>query len=148
MSRAASLSLSLLLLFAGAVVMSLNGCGASKSPSTIRPGKLQHIVVIFQENRTPDNLFQNATLKAAGADIVNPSPGGLCTPPHGNSFYVPLTNRPLADCYGPSHDHNTAWVPMYDNGQMDGACNIPLVHRCTGEPTYPRTRSSTTPPDR
>ena len=30
----------------------------------------QHIVIIFQENRTPDNLFQDPVLIARGADIA------------------------------------------------------------------------------
>jgi hypothetical protein len=31
----------------------------------------QHIVVIFQENRTPDNLFQDPVLISRGADIAS-----------------------------------------------------------------------------
>ena len=33
--------------------------------------KVQHVVVIFQENRTPDNLFQDPVLVKNGADIQN-----------------------------------------------------------------------------
>src|SRR5215472_1496384 len=36
----------------------------STSPS------IQHVVIIFQENRTPDNLFQDPNLINAGADIA------------------------------------------------------------------------------
>lgn len=36
--------------------------------STPPPQKIQHLVVL-QENRTPDNLFPDAKLIAAGADI-------------------------------------------------------------------------------
>src|SRR5277367_2620498 len=32
-------------------------------------GKIQHVVIIFQENRTPDNLFQDPMLIQRGADI-------------------------------------------------------------------------------
>ena len=32
---------------------------------------IQHVVIIFQENRTPDNLFQDPVLMARGADIQN-----------------------------------------------------------------------------
>lgn len=71
MGRAASVSLSFLLLSASALLLSLNGCGASKIQSTVVPGKPQHIVVILQENRTPDNLFHDPVLMAKGADIAN-----------------------------------------------------------------------------
>ena len=32
---------------------------------------IQHVVVIFQENRTPDNLFQDPVLISRGADIAS-----------------------------------------------------------------------------
>jgi hypothetical protein len=32
---------------------------------------IQHIVIIFQENRTPDNLFQDPVLISRGADIAS-----------------------------------------------------------------------------
>src|SRR5579862_2428685 len=34
-------------------------------------GKINHVVVIFQENRTPDNLFQDPDLINRGADIAS-----------------------------------------------------------------------------
>jgi phospholipase C len=36
---------------------------------------IQHIIVVVQENRTPDDLFQDPNLK--GADIVLASTGGM-----------------------------------------------------------------------
>jgi hypothetical protein len=51
-------------------LVSLNGCGGSGG-STPPPGKIQHVVVIFQENRTPDNLFQDPILIAHGAHIAS-----------------------------------------------------------------------------
>ncbi len=72
MSRAAWVSISVLLLFAAGILLSLNGCGggsgAGIAPTGPSPSKIQHVVIIFQENRTPDNLFY-----------------GLCTSPYGNS---------------------------------------------------------------
>jgi len=119
MSRAAVLSLSLLLLFAGAVLMSLNGCGASKSLSTISPGKLQHIVVIFQENRTPDNLFHDPVLMAKGADIAS---SGL----NSSGQTVPLMPTSLGIDYDLDHSHS-AFVTMYDGGKMDGADKVHIT---------------------
>jgi len=78
---------------------------------------IQHIIIVVQENRTPDDLFQDPNLVAAGADIVPKSTGGKC-----GSVSVPLIPRPLSDCVNPNHNHNLGWVRSYDSGNMDGAC--------------------------
>ncbi|HYL98395.1 MAG TPA: alkaline phosphatase family protein [Blastocatellia bacterium] len=99
------------------------------------PTMFQHVVIIFQENRTPDNLFQ-----------------GLCAPPFGSSAscsptltpgkYDILTNNwltlngatikpkpvALANTYDLDHSH-TAFNEMCDkdtNGmcRMDGASEV------------------------
>jgi uncharacterized repeat protein (TIGR01451 family) len=62
----------------------VSGGGLSSATGTIQTqigasgnGKIQHVVIIFQENRTPDNLFQ-----------------GLCIPPYGSaSACVPGTTQ-------------------------------------------------------
>ena len=120
MGRAAFLFLSLLLLSASSVLLSLNGCGASKSPSPMAPGKLEHVVVIFQENRTPDNLFHDPALIAAGADMVS---SGL----NSSGQTITLVPTSLGVDYDLSHAH-AAFVAMYDGGKMDGADKIPI--RC------------------
>src|SRR5947209_15224173 len=61
------------LLGAAILSISVNGCSGRK-PQTIPPTSLQrikHVVVIFQENRTPDNLFQDPVLISRGADIAS-----------------------------------------------------------------------------
>ncbi len=45
--------------------VSLAGTGISASTP------IQHVVIIFQENRTPDNLFQDPVLISRGADIAS-----------------------------------------------------------------------------
>src|SRR5580700_5557243 len=62
MSRVALLSFSILLLCVVAFLLSLNGCSSGFSTSTSPPAKIEHVVIIFQENRTPDNLFQDPNL--------------------------------------------------------------------------------------
>ncbi|HEY3972143.1 MAG TPA: alkaline phosphatase family protein [Candidatus Sulfotelmatobacter sp.] len=122
MDRIASLCLSLLLLSSAAVLLSLNGCGGgSQSTPTAPPtqGKIQHIVIIFQENRTPDNLFHDPVLIANGADIAS---SGLDST--GNT--IQLTATSLGVDYDLSHAHS-AFVAMYDGGKMDGANNINIV---------------------
>ena len=72
-------------------------------------GTVQHIVIIFQENRTPDNLFQGLP----GADIAS---SGL----NSSGQVVPLQPIPLKVPYDISHTHSS-FVRMYDGGKMDGA---------------------------
>jgi phospholipase C len=84
---------------------------------------IQHIVVIFQENRTPDNLFQDPVLIKNGADIAQ---SGV------NSLHQTITLSPIdlgtaganPQNYDLSHAHS-AFVSMYDGGKMDGADLIP-----------------------
>ena len=71
---------------------------------------LQHIVVIIQENRSVDNLFNgfcvNGTI-CANTVTVDPVTG------------TPLISKSLADAYGPDHSHGQ-FVTEFDNGLMDG----------------------------
>jgi phospholipase C len=84
---------------------------------------IQHVVVIFQENRTPDNLFQDPVLINNGADIAS---YGV------NSSGDKITLSPIdlgtagsnPQNYDLSHAHS-AFVSMYDGGKMDGADLIP-----------------------
>jgi len=119
MGRTASLSLSLLLLSASVLLLNLNGCSASKPASAIVPGKLQHIVVIFQENRTPDNLFHDPVLIANGADIAS---SGL----NSSGQTVPLMPTSLGIDYDLDHSH-AAFVAMFDGGKMDGADKVHIT---------------------
>ena len=80
---------------------------------------IQHVVIIFQENRTPDNLFQDPVLIARGADIVQSGKNS-------KGQIVPLSPIDLGtvgsnpQTYDISHMHD-AFVSMYDGGKMDGA---------------------------
>jgi hypothetical protein len=96
---------------------------------------IQHIIVVVQENRTPDNLFQDQNLRNAGADIVQKSQGGLC-----GSVPVPLQPRSLGpDCVNPDHNHNSGWLRSYDSGNMDGACKLSYGTPCSVGPACPNT---------
>ena len=111
----------------------------------------KHVVVIFQENRTPDNLFQ-----------------GLCHPPFGDrdscsttptarQYNISTTGWldkhsptgvtdpepvPLGNTYDLSHAH-AAFVSMYDGGRMDGAGNIPCSGTCPTTPQFKFVDNST-----
>ncbi len=117
MSRSWFLCISIVLV-AGGLLLGLNSCGGSGSSSTtISSAQIQHIVIIFQENRTPDNLFHDTVLMANGADIASSGVNSL-------GQTVPLTLGSLGVDYDLSHAHS-AFLAMYDNGKMDGADLIP-----------------------
>ena len=105
----------------GSDAASLAPSNGAQSLSLVTAAVFQHIVVIFQENRTPDNLFHDLTLKNNGADISFT----------GNSFGQTITLSPIdlgtagsnPQNYDLSHA-NTAFVEMYDGGKMDGASLI------------------------
>jgi phospholipase C len=80
---------------------------------------IEHIVVIFQENRSPDNLFHDPVLISRGADIATSGKNSL-------GQTIPLTPIDLGTAgSNPQNydlDHrNAAFVSMYDGGKMDGA---------------------------
>jgi phospholipase C len=94
------------------------------SGSGISSNLIQHIVVIVQENRTPDNMFQDPVLIANGADVATSGVNSL-------GQIVPLTATPLVLPYDLNHGH-ADFVAMYDNGKMDGADKIKV--NCFGVP--------------
>jgi phospholipase C len=112
MRRTGFFCLLMLLLAGGALTLSLNGCGNTPN------GKIQHIVVIVQENRTPDNLFHDPALIAKGADIAS---SGV----NSSGMKIPLIPAPLGAYYDLSHQQS-AFTAMYDGGKMDGADKIPV----------------------
>jgi hypothetical protein len=59
----------------GAFLLSLDGCGGTEDP----PQKVQHVVIILQENRTPDNLFHSLP----NADIADSEVNS-----HGKTIYL------------------------------------------------------------
>jgi phospholipase C len=97
--------------------MALNACGTGNL--RIPSGKIHHVVVIVQENRTPDNLFHDPVLISRGADIAS---SGMSS----SGTRVPLQAVPLGVDYDLSHAHQ-AFVTMYDHGRMDGADKISIV---------------------
>src|SRR5271167_3619442 len=85
------------------------------------PNPFRHVVVIVQENRTPDNLF-HSLLSWPG---INPANYDLASSgKNSKGQVIPLTAEPLGVNYDLSHAH-AAFVAMYDNGKMDGADKIP-----------------------
>jgi len=98
-----------LLVCTAGFLASLGGCIKMGGLSS---QKIQHVVVIFQENRTPDNLFH----ALPNADIANSGVNSL-------GETIPLTPISLANGYELDHSHS-AFVSMFDSGKMDGADQI------------------------
>jgi phospholipase C len=125
----------------GALLLGLGACGGGSAPAVSAPppapAVIKHVVVIFQENRTPDNLFQDPVLISRGADILSSGKNSL-----GQS--IPLspidlgTSGSKPQTYDLSHTH-PSFVAMYDGGKMDGANLIP----CT--PSVPTAKCPTDP---
>jgi len=112
-----------LLVGAAGFLLGLNGCGAGLSGvavgSPVDPPPIQHVVVIFQENRSTDNLFHDFALITRGADIASTGIDSI-------GQTVPLGEVDLATSYDLDHSH-TAFVAMYDGGKMDGADRIEVI---------------------
>jgi len=120
-----------LLLCTAGLLVSLEGCGGGGTATTsttttttttttpvtgASTGKFQHVVIIFQENRSTDNLFHDPVLINNGADIAS---SGL----NSSGETIPLQPESLVTTYDLSHAHS-AFTSMYDNGKMDGADKI------------------------
>ena len=96
------------------------------------PNPFKHVVVIVQENRTPDNLFQGL-LTWPG---INPAKYNIVTSGiNSTGQTVPLTPVPLGTSYDLSHTHS-AFVAMYDGGRMDGADKVPCFGTCQPNPQF------------
>src|SRR5882672_11964815 len=73
----------------------------------------KHVVIIFQENRTPDNLFGSNPNFEPGVDLAT---FGI----NSKGEKIPLEPAPMVDCYDLNHRH-IAFVTQYNKGKMDGA---------------------------
>jgi len=82
-------------------------------------GQFQHVVVIFQENRTTDNLFGSNPSFEPGVDIAT---SGV----NSKGQQIPLGPVPLASCYDLGHVHSL-FLKQYDGGKMDGADKIKVL---------------------
>jgi phospholipase C len=115
------------------------------------PTPFKHVVVIFQENRTPDNLFQGLCRPPFGA------PSSCSTTPTASQYNISTTgwlNKnsptgvtnpapvPLGNSYDLSHAH-AAFLTMYDGGRMDGAGDIPCTGTCPTTPQFKFVDNST-----
>jgi phospholipase C len=139
----------LLLVLSGAFASSLlaQSKGAAKQVSF--PSQITHVVVIFQENRTPDNLFHFlsplCTIPSGASGLAACTPSPVTTSCYdvspcgvsnqsGTDLPVTLTPAPLYGSTDPSHAH-TAFEQMCDPDpthgyacRNDGAWNIKPIN--------------------
>ena len=96
------------------------------------PNPFKHVVVIIQENRTPDNLFRGL-LSWTG---INPANYNIATSGlNSKGQIIQLTPVPLGVNYDLRHDHSS-FRAMYDGGKMDGADRIPCSGTCPPNPQF------------
>jgi phospholipase C len=97
--------------------LTATGLGGTLQASTqVFVTPIKHVVIIFQENRTVDNLFHDPVLMQRGADIAN---SGL----NSKGTVVPLEPVSISVPYNPDHGHFD-FTLMYDNGKMDGVDKV------------------------
>ena len=107
------------------------GCGSSSSPIGVTPpppGKISHVVIIFQENRTPDNLFQglctaNGGVPGCDPTGTNPNQYDIASQGMTSTGTVPLTPVTLATNYDLGHSHDS-FLLVCDYNASAGTCKM------------------------
>ena len=132
------LCLMFVLLGTAGFLLTSNGCGGSSKNIELQSRLIQHVVIIFQENRTPDNLFQGLCTANNGVPGCGTNPGQYDIVSSGVNSQGPIALTPLdlgttptngnPDNYDLSHAHS-AFVEMCDLNAsgvcaMDGAALI------------------------
>jgi len=116
----------------GSDARSLAPSNGPQSVALTMTAVIQRVVVIFQENRTPDNLFQGLCIAPYGTSSACGTAQNqydIVSTGQSTSGPIPLSPIDLGttgsspDTYDLDHS-NTAFVSMYDGGKMDGANNI------------------------
>jgi phospholipase C len=108
--------ISFLVLMMGACSSGSSGTMNGKSSIT---GKFNHIVILDQENRTPDNLFGSNPTFEPGVEIAT---SGI----NSTGATVPFTPVALASCYDLSHSHQS-FERAYNKGAMNGSDKVTVL---------------------
>ncbi len=127
----------------GPVTLAITGTSGASTSSTslnltvdgqIQAGLITHVVIIFQENRTPDNLFHDTVLMSRGADIATQ---GLIA----NGQTIPLTPVSLVTTYDLDHVH-ASFLQACDYNSANNTCAMDGAYQIgcgpSGCPTYPQ----------
>ncbi len=95
-------------------ITGVSGALSSNVSLSLSLSTINHVVIIVQENRTPDNLFHDPVLMAAGADIAT-------TGQTSTGQTITLTPTTLVEDYGLSHTH-TAFLDACDYNASTNTC--------------------------
>src|SRR5580700_9464303 len=129
------------------VLWLLSFCGAMLAHAQI--SSFSHVIIIVQENRTPDNLFQGLCSSPFGTSK------SCSTSPTGSQYDIQTKNwldktsstgttNPITvsldNAYDPRHTHG-AFTSMCDKNssgacKMDGGANNPCTGTCPSKPPY------------
>ena len=88
-------------------------CGVAPAALAQPAGGFKHVLIVVQENRTPDNIFGSNPNFEAGVDIASSGQNS-------KGQTIPLTAERIDSCYDVKHQH-LEFVQMYANGRMNGA---------------------------
>jgi len=143
--------------FCRPAVKSLLLAGIGAFLAAAQAPNFQHIVVIVQENRTPDNLFQGLCSAPFGSSV------SCSTAPNSSQYNIQTTNWldknsstgvtqpgsvPLANKYDLSHAHS-AFVAQCDQEPLTGACrmdgsaDVQCSGKCAAKPQFRYVNNST-----
>lgn len=143
-------SFAVLHLFLSLLVLLFFGARLAQAINHSPQGVIKHVIIVVQENRTPDSLFyDDLALYQAGGN-VRPTSTPVCKKWDNNGHItetgpVPMVAYPLDNaCFDNRHSHQN-WLNMYDRptqgqpGDMQGACMISVTHfnNCTTAPACP-----------
>jgi phospholipase C len=94
------------------------------NPKIPYPNPFKHVILLIQENRTPDTLFQTLlTYPGVIPGRYDIASSGLAEV-NGQDEMVPLTPTALITDYDLGHSHIDFEI-MWNNGKMDGANSVP-----------------------
>jgi phospholipase C len=95
-------------------------CGAGAAHAAVT---FKHIVIVLQENRTPDNLFGSNPTFEPGVDLAT---SGV----NSKGKTIPLTAEKLDGCYDLEHSHDAFELSLKkgadkDKAQANKGCELP-----------------------
>lgn len=112
----------------------------------------QHIVIVVQENRTPDNLFHGLCITTTGnpCSTTNPSKYNIQVSGWHDKHSTTGTTQPTPENLGTNYDvghSHQDWVKMCDQPDMTQSCNMDGAgdETCGGPSSCPFTFVATHP---
>jgi len=83
----------------------------------------KHVIIVIQENRTPDNLFGAYTQTGYSSTLPQLGPGYDIKPATGAQQWC------LGTCFNPGHA-NSDWLDQYNTGNYNSCLNAVTTSQC------------------